>query len=77
MQHFKARMWDYLKISALTQKRVKGHVDSAIKKHFLFCNLQPNFVGFSFLTYINSYFKATLMESLVINGYHPDLVSNS
>ena len=35
-RHFKVRMCEYLGVSALTGKRVKGDNDSAIKEHYLF-----------------------------------------
>ena len=42
-------MCEHLRISALTDKRVKGDDDSAIKEHLLFCNHTPDFEYFSVL----------------------------
>ena len=39
-------MGENLRISALTEKRVKGKDDSTIKEHLLFCNHAPNFEVF-------------------------------
>ena len=58
---------EHLRISALTRKRVKDDDDFAIKEHHLFCHHAPDFEDFSSLTTSNNYFKATLMESLLIN----------
>ena len=66
-RHFKVRMCEHLGISALTGKRVKGDVDSAIKEHLLFC---------SQLATNNNDFKVTLMECLLINRDHPPLNKN-
>ena len=57
-------------------KRVKGDDDSAIKEHPLLCNYPPDFEDSSILTTINNDFKVTLMESLLINRYHPPLNKN-
>ena len=75
-RHFKVRMCEYLGISALTGKRVKGDDDSAIKEHLLFCNHTPDFEDFSILATNNNDFKVTLMESLLINRDHPPLNKN-
>ena len=75
-RHFKVRMCQYLGISALTGKRIKGDADSAIKEHFLFCNHTPDFEDFSILAANKSDFKVTLMESLLINRDHPPLNKN-
>ena len=56
-----------LRISAFTEKRVKGDNDFAIKEHLLFCNHTPDFEDFSILAANSKYFKVTLMESLLIN----------
>ena len=76
-RHFKVSVCEHLEISALTEKRVKGDDDSAIKEHiFSFCNHTPDFEDFSILATSNSDFKATLMESLLINRDHPTLNKN-
>ena len=59
-------MCEHLGISALTEKRVKGVDDSAVKKRLLFCNYTPNFEDFSILAANKSDFKVTFMESLLI-----------
>ena len=69
-------MFEHWKILALTQKRVKSNVDSAIKEHLLFCNHSPNFVNFSFPATNSNYFKATLMESLLNNRDQHNLIGN-
>ena len=50
-------------ILALTEKRIKGDDDSAIKKHLWFCNHAHGFEDFSILTRKNGDFKVTLMEN--------------
>ena len=67
---------EHLGISALTGKRVEGDDDSAIKKRRLFCNHTPEFEDFSVLASNNNDFKVTLMESLLINRYHPSSNKN-
>ena len=74
--HFKVRMCEHLEISAVTGKRVKGDEDSAIKEHLLFYNHTLDFEDFSILATNNNDFKATLMESLLINTDHPPLNKN-
>ena len=74
--HFKIRMCEYLGVSALTGKRVKGDNDSAIKEHHLFCNYSSGFDDFCILASNNNDFKVTLMESLLINRDHPPLNKN-
>ena len=64
-------MCEHLGTSALTDKRVKGDDDSAIKEHLLFCNHTPDFEYFSILATNNNEFKVTLMDSLLINRDHP------
>ena len=63
-------MCEHLGVLPLTRKRVKGDDDFAIKKHLLFCDHQPDFEDFSFLTNNNNNFKVTLMNSLLINRDH-------
>ena len=48
-RHFKVRICEYLGISALTGKSIKGDDDSVIKEHLLFCNHTPHFEDFSIL----------------------------
>ena len=74
--NFKIRMCEYLGVSALTGKRVKGDNDSAVKEHNLFCNHSSGFDNFSILASNNNDFKVTLMESLLINRDHPLLNKN-
>ena len=66
-RHFKVRMCEHFRISALTGKRVKGDDDPAIKEHLLVCNHTPDFEDFSILATNNSDFKVTIMESLLTN----------
>ena len=66
-------MCEHLGISTLTEKRVKGYDDSAIKKHLLFCNPAPDFEDFSIVRTNNNDFKVTLMVSLLINRDQPFL----
>ena len=61
----------------LTDKRVNGDNDSAIKEHLLFCNHTPDFEDFSILGANNSDFKVTLMEGLLINRDYPPLNKNN
>ena len=75
-RHFKVRMCEHLRMSALTGKRVKGDDDSAITEHLLSCNRTPDFEDFSILATNNNDFKVTLMESLLINRDHPPLNKN-
>ena len=75
-RHFKIRMCEHLGVSALTEKKVKGDNDSAIKEHHLFCNYSSGFDDFSILGSKNNDFKVTLMESLLINRDHPPLNKN-
>ena len=42
-------MCEHLGVSAFTGKSVKGHNDSAIKEHHLFCNHSSGFDDFSIL----------------------------
>ena len=69
-------MCEHLGISTLTEKRVKGDDDSAIKKHILFCDDAPDFEDFLILATNNSNFRVTLMESLLISKGHPSLNKN-
>ena len=64
-------MCEQLDILALTRKRGKSDDDSAVKKRLLFCYHAPDLEEFSILSTKNNNFKATLMESLLINRYHP------
>ena len=64
-------MCEHLGISALIGKRVKSDDDSAINEHLLFCNHTPDFEDFLILAAKNNDFRATLMESLLINRDHP------
>ena len=57
-------------------KELKGDDDSAIKRHFLFCNHAPDFEDFSILATNKNDFKGTLMESFLINRDHPPLNKN-
>ena len=75
-RQFKVGICEHLGISALTGKRVKGDDDFAIKEHLLFCYHTPDFEDFSILATNNNDFNVTLMESLVINRYHPPLNKN-
>ena len=69
-------MCEHLGISALTDKRVKGDDDSAIKEHLLFCNHTPDFKDFSILATNSNGFKVMLMERLLTNRDHPPLNRN-
>ena len=69
-------MCEHLEISAVTGKRVKGDDNSAVKEHLLFYNHTLDFEDFSILVTNNNDFKATLMESLLINTDHPPLNKN-
>ena len=75
-RHFKIRMCKHLAIFPLTEKRVKGDDDSAIKEHLLFCNHTTDFEDFSVLAFNNNEFKVTLMERLLINRDDPPLNKN-
>ena len=69
-------MCKHLAIFPLTEKRVKGDDDSAIKEHLLFCNHTTDFEDFSALATNNNEFKVTLMERLLINRDDPPLNKN-
>ena len=69
-------MCEYLRVSALTGKRVKGDNGSAIKEPHLFCNHSSGFDNFSIIASNNNDFEATVMESLLINRDHPPLNKN-
>ena len=71
--HFKVRMCE--RFLPLSRKRVKCN-DSAIKKHLLFCNHQPDFEDFSILTTHNNDFKVSFMKRFLINRDHPLLNKN-
>ena len=53
-------MCEHFRISALTEKIVKGDDCSAIKEHLLFCNHTPDFEDLSILAVNNNDFKVTL-----------------
>ena len=74
--HFKVRICEHLGVSALTGKSVKGDNGSTVKEHHLFCNHSSGFDDFFILAKSNNDFKATLMESLLINRDHPPLNKN-
>ena len=63
-------MCGYIEVHALTEKRVKGDYDSAIKEHQLFCNHSSRFDDFSMQARNNNKFKFTLMESILIKRDH-------
>ena len=69
-------MCEYLRVSALTGKRVKRNNDFVMKEHHLFCNHSFGFDNFSILASNNNDLKVTLMESLLINRDHPPLNGN-
>ena len=75
-RHFKVRMCEHLRISALTWKRVKGDHDFVIKEHLLFCNHAHQFEDFSILSTNNNDFKVTLMDRVLINRDYPSLNQN-
>ena len=70
-------MCEYLGVPALTAtgKKVEESNDFIIKEH-LFWNHSSDFDHFSILASNNNDFKFTLMESLLINRYHPSLNKN-
>ena len=74
--HFKVWMCEHLGISALTDERVKGDDDSAIKEHLLFCSHTADFKDFSILATNNNEFKVMLMERLLTNRDHLSLNKN-
>ena len=76
-RHFKVRICEHLRISALTGKGVKGDDDSDIKEYLLFCDHTPDFEDLSILASNNSDFKVTLKETLLINRDHPALNKNN
>ena len=57
--HFKVRMYDYLAVSALSGKKVKGDYDSVIEEHHLFCNRSSGFDNISLLTSNSNDLKVT------------------
>ena len=69
-------MCEHLGISALTDERVKGDDDSAIKEHLLFCSHTADFKDFSILATNNNEFKVMLMERLLTNRDHLSLNKN-
>ena len=75
-RHFKVRICEHFRISALTGKIVKGDDDSAIKEYLLFCNQKPNFQDSSILAVKNNNFKVKLRECFLINRDHPLLNKN-
>ena len=75
-RHFKVKMCEHLGVCALTGKIVKRDNDSTIKKLHLFCSHSSGFYDFSILASNNNYFRATLMESLLISREHPPLNKN-
>ena len=60
-------MCEHVGISALTEKRVKGDDDSAIKNIFYSAITHLILKDFSILATNSNDFKVTLMESLLIN----------
>ena len=75
-RYFKARTCEYLGISALTGKKVKGDNNSTINQHHLFCNHSSGFENFSILASNNKDFTLPLMESFSINRDHLPLNKN-
>ena len=75
-RHFKVPMCEYMGISRLFGKRVKGDDDSAFKENILFCSHSPDFEDFAVFTTKNSGFKVTLVEGLLTNRDHPLLNKN-
>ena len=69
-------MYEHLKVSGLTGKRLKEDNDCAVNEHHLFCNHSSGFDDFSILASNNNDFKVTLMESPLINREHPPLNKN-
>lgn len=63
--------------AALTGKRPKGDKEFARKEHHIFCNHLFYFDNFSVIASNNNEFKTTLMESLLINRYHPPPLSKN
>ena len=76
LEKLKARMCERLGVSVLSGKRVKEDKDSVMRESHLFCNNSAGFDDFSMLFSNNNDFKATLMESLLINRDHPPLNKN-
>ena len=68
--HFTIKMFEHLRVSALTGKREKSDNDSTIKEHHLFCNHLSAFDNFSILLSNNNDFKVTIMERLLIDRDH-------
>ena len=67
------RMCKHVGVFTLTEKRVKGSNDSAIKEHRSFCIYPFSFDGFAVLTSNNNNFKIILTECLLIDKDHPPL----
>ena len=59
-RHFKLRMSEHLRVSALTGKRIKGDNDFAIKEHHLLCNHLSGSDDFSILTSNNNDVRSCL-----------------
>ena len=60
-RHFKVKICEHLQVPALTEKRVKGDKNSALKEHHLFCNHSSGFDDYSILASSNNDFKVTLI----------------
>ena len=69
-------MYEYMGISTLFGKRVKGDDDSAFKENLLFCSHSPGFEDFAVCTTKNNGFEVTLVERLLTNRDHPLLNKN-
>ena len=73
--HFKVRIYEYLGILHLTEKKVKidNNKVTAIQEHVLCCNYSPSFEDFSILTRESNDSKLKIMERLLIARYKPIL----
>ena len=74
-RHLNVRIGEHIRISPLTQKKVK-HKGSAVNDHWLLCNYFPSFENFSVLTKENKKFLLELKESLLIMRDKPSLNRN-
>ena len=75
-RHLKVRSGEHIGISPLTFKKVKPSVESSVRDHLLFCNLEPSFYDFTILAHGTNKFLLEIKESLLFKRDIPELNKN-